>query len=138
MNERNLPADTEKTRRYYQTHFLCDCGHCRNYYPQVRGRYPKLAKFLKELGADIARPDEIMTGLCADGIVHYDACYTVCSTAKAEPGTLGMREGDVHLELTVQDGFFCPNEQEGDYFSIMVWGIQLPWVLDEPFEGAYR
>lgn len=39
-------VDTEQTQRYYES--LCDCGYCRNYYAQIKGKLPKLDAFLNE------------------------------------------------------------------------------------------
>lgn len=44
IDEYTFSVDVEKTREYYETHFLCDCASCRNFYAQVRGKLPKLIK----------------------------------------------------------------------------------------------
>ena len=54
-------VDTEMTREYYETHSLCDCENCRNYYTQIKDRFPKLGMFLSEFGVDISKPDEIFS-----------------------------------------------------------------------------
>ena len=41
-------VDTEQTQRYDAAHSLCDCGYCRNYYAQIKGKLPKLDAFLNE------------------------------------------------------------------------------------------
>ena len=41
-----FPVDTEQTQRYDEAHSLCDCGYCRNYYAQIKGKLPKLDAFL--------------------------------------------------------------------------------------------
>ncbi len=44
IDEYTFFVDVEKTREYYETHFLCDCASCRNFYAQVRGKLPKPIK----------------------------------------------------------------------------------------------
>ena len=36
IDEYTFSVDVEKTREYYETHFLCDCASCRNFYAQAR------------------------------------------------------------------------------------------------------
>lgn len=38
-------VDTEQTQRYDAAHSLCNCGYCRNYYAQIKGKLPKLDAF---------------------------------------------------------------------------------------------
>lgn len=38
-------VDTEQTQRYDEAHSPCDCGYCRNYYAQIKGKLPKLDAF---------------------------------------------------------------------------------------------
>ena len=54
-----LEVDIEKNRAYYQSHSLCQCVSCENFYTQITGRFPKLEAFLEDLGIDISKPDEI-------------------------------------------------------------------------------
>lgn len=44
IDEYTFSVDIEKTREYYETHSLCDCASCRNFYAQVRGKLPKPIK----------------------------------------------------------------------------------------------
>ena len=124
-------VNTEQTEKYYETHSLCDCGYCRNYYAQIKDKLPKLTAFLKEFGADISKPDEIWS-VETDGFITYiNVDYTVCGSIESA----GQCEIDIYdnLSVAVTDGFTCPNEQSGNYFTISVGGIELPWALDEPF-----
>ena len=63
--------------------------------------------------------------------IHVD--YTVCRKVKA----MGEYEIDIYddlfLSVVITNGFASPNEQNGEYFTISVMQITLPWVLDEPF-----
>lgn len=44
IDEYTFFVDVEKTREYYETHSLCDCASCRNFYAQVRGKLPEPIK----------------------------------------------------------------------------------------------
>ena len=57
-------VDTEQTQRYDEAHSLCDCGYCRNYYAQIKGKLPEIRRFFKgvrgrygKAGRDIQRRD---------------------------------------------------------------------------------
>lgn len=130
-------VDIQRARAYSKAHALCDCPCCRNYYAQVRDRLPKLAGFLDEFGVDIARPDEAMSVEMDDFIDYIEVDYTVCGSVEA----MGQCDIGLHdalpLNIVICDGFVSPNEQTGDYFTISITGIQLPWVLDEPFPKPY-
>ncbi len=126
-------VDIEKTKEYYKTHTLCNCVCCRNYYPQIKKTLPKLAEFLNEFGVDIAKPDEICSVESNNTIDYINVDYTVCGNVQK----MGQYEIDINdhlfLSLVITDGFASPNEQSGDYFTISVMNIALPWILDEPF-----
>ena len=118
-------VDREKTEQYYRTHTLCDCVYCRNYYAQVKTRFPQLDAFLSEFGVDIARPDEIMSVELEGRVEYLNVDYTVCGriqTMGKEDITL---EDGQRLHIAVTEGFASPNEQTGDYFTISVTGIEL-------------
>lgn len=126
-------VDIAQTEKYYDTHSLCDCVFCRNYYAQIKDKLPRLGAFLSEFGADISKPDEISCVEMEDYIDYLCVDYTVCGSVSA----MGQKPMDIcdHLpvSVTVTDGFASPNEQTGEYFTISVSKIALPWVLDEPF-----
>lgn len=44
IDEYTFFVDVEKTREYYETHSLCDCASCRNFYAQARGKLPEPIK----------------------------------------------------------------------------------------------
>ena len=47
--------------------------------------------------------------------------------------SLNMLDGGLFLNIVI-DNWYIPNEQKTDrYFTVTVYGIDLPWVLDEPF-----
>ena len=125
-------VDVEKTQEYYKTHSICDCVCCRNYYAQIKNILPKLNDFLSEFGVDISRPDEIMS-FEIDDEIDYSVDYTVCGNVQS----MGQYEIDIYddlfLSIVITDGFSSPNEQTGEYFTISIMDIRLPWVLEEPF-----
>ena len=126
-------VDIEKTTEYYKTHSLCECDDCKNYYAQIKGMFPKLDAFLSEFGIDVSKPDEILSVETDNSVEYINVDYTVCGKII----NTKQYEIDIHdnlfLNLVISDGFVSPNEQTGDYFTISVCNIKLPWVLDTPF-----
>ena len=129
-----LDVDIEATRQYSENHSLCDCNEDRNLYAQIQEKFPKLTAFLAELGLLIDRPDE--TGSCAmDGYIDYHfVSYTVIGNIlESDKYEIDMFDGELFLTIVI-DNWYVPNEQKTDrYFTVTVYGIDLPWVLDEPF-----
>ena len=129
-----LDVDIEATRRYSKEHSLCECDEDRNLYAQIRERFPKLTVFLAELGLLIDRPDE--TGSCAmdDDIDYHFVAYTVIGNIlESNKYEIDMFDGGLFLNIVI-DHWYIPNDQKADgYFTVTVYGIDLPWVLDEPF-----
>ncbi|MBQ4119466.1 MAG: hypothetical protein IJD45_03660 [Clostridia bacterium] len=127
-------VDIEKTIEYYNTHSLCECDCCENFYAQIKGEFPKLESFLADFGVDIAKPDECMSVELDDKIQYISVDYTVCGKV----AKMGQYEIDIHdnlfFSIVITDGFASPNEQSGEYFTISINNIfELPWVLDKPF-----
>lgn len=129
-----LNVDVEATRQYSENHSPCDCNEDRNLYAQIQEKFPKLTAFLAELGLLIERPDE--TGSCAmDGYIDYHfVSYTVIGNIlESDKYEIDMFDGELFLNIVI-DNWYVPNEQKTDrYFTVTVYGIDLPWVLDEPF-----
>ena len=129
-----LDIDIEATRQYSENHSLCDCNEDRNLYAQIQEKFPKLTTFLAEFGLLIDRPDE--TGSCAmDGYIDYHfVSYTVIGNIlESDKYEIDMFDGELFLNIVI-DNWYVPNEQKTDrYFTVTVYGIDLPWVLDEPF-----
>lgn len=129
-----LDVDVEETHKYSKEHSFCDCDEDRNLYAQIRWKFPKLTAFLAELGLLIDRPDE--TGSCAtdDYIDYHFVSYTVIGNIlESDKYEIDMFDGDLFLNIVI-DNWYVPNEQKTDrYFTVTVYGINLPWVLDEPF-----
>lgn len=129
-----LDVDVEDTIKYSKEHTLCDCNEDRNLYVQIAEKFPKLKEFLSELGLLIERPDE--TGSCAveDYIDYHFVSYTVIGKIlESDKYEIDMFDGDLFLNIVI-DNWYVPNEQKTDnYFTVTIYGIDLPWVLDESF-----
>ena len=125
-------VDIERTIEYYNTHSLCDCACCRNFYAQVEKTLPKLKEFLDCFGVDITKPDEISsieTDNCIDYLsVDYTVCGEILNSSEYEIDIYD----NLFLSIVVSEGFVSPNEQSGPYFTLSVTQIKLPWVLNEP------
>ncbi len=127
-------VDHEKTLAYYKTHSVCECCCCRNLYAQIKAALPKLDEFLSAFGVDISKPDEAASVEMTDRIDYLFVGYTV--TGKMESKTVYEAERDgVRIIISHGDDPYewFPNEQKMPCFFISVYGISLPWVLDEPF-----
>lgn len=129
-----LDVDIDATSQYSREHSLCDCDEDRNLYAQIREKFPELTAFLAELGLLIERPDE--TGSCAvdDYIDYHFVSYTVIGNIlESDKYEIDMFDGGKFLNIVI-DNWYVPNEQKTNrYFTVTVYGIDLPWVLDEPF-----
>lgn len=128
-------VDIEKTKEYYKTHTLCDCSACRNFYLQINDILPSVSMWLKNFGVDITRPDETSWIQNDDDTISYDACYTVCGKILENGKNEFDFNDNVFTSAVVTNpddvlGYF-PNEQQGDYFGIIFYNINLPWNLNE-------
>ncbi len=134
LNGKKLEVDIEKNKNHYSTHSLCDCVVCRNFYMQAKKKYPLLNDFLEKLGVEISRPDEIAWGDINDSVLDYTVVHYTVSGKILETDTYEIEISDTtFLSLVVENGY-VPNDREGeDYFVISVYGIFLPYILDEPF-----
>ena len=124
-------VDLESTKAYYRSHSLCECDNCTYFYKRIKGMFPKLEDFLSEFGVDVSRPDEIFSAEAEDSVEYLNVDYTVCGNVR----TMGQYEIDFYdhlfLSVVVTEGFACPNEQTGPYFTLSVVGITLPGVPDK-------
>ena len=126
-------VNIEKTKEYYNTHSLCDCKCCRNFYEQIATVLPELKGFLSEFGVDISKPDEISSIELDDCIDYLSVDYTVCGEIINSTEYEIDIYDNLFINIVVGDGFVSPNEQKDKYFTFSVMNIKLPWILDEPF-----
>ncbi len=128
-----MDVDIEKTKEYYQSHSLCSCPCCRNFYAQAEKVLSRLSEFLSELGVDISRPEEMGSDTVEDKVDYFFVAYTVIGKIlEHDKYEIDIQEGDLFLNIVIGD-HYIPNEQKSDYFVVTVYGIKLPWVLDEVF-----
>ena len=131
-----MDVDIDKTIEYYREHSLCDCLACHNFYVQAASALPKLNAFLSELGVDVSRPDESASDASDYTVEYYFVAYTVSGKVmEYDKYEIDIQDGDLFLNIVIDDNYI-PNEQKGEYFVISVYGIKLPWVLDEPLPDA--
>ncbi len=131
INSKKLDIDLEKTREYSSAHSLCDCLDCRNFYAQIKDKYPRLTEFLAQLGLDAARPDETSCIDAVDNIADYlEVWYTVCGKIIETDGEEIYIDDSTALSIVIEERY-VPNEQPNDdYFTVTVYGIELPYILD--------
>ena len=127
-------VDIDKTKEYYLKHSVCDCSCCRNLYAQIKTVSTTLNDFLAEFGVDICRPDETAEIERDNDIDYLFVGYTVTGRIETE----GAYETDIDgIHITISKGDtpydWFPNEQKEPCFFISVFGISLPWVLEDPF-----
>ena len=140
LDDHVLDINLEATKNYSASHSLCEFNEDRNFYAQAREKLPKLTAFLEDLGILIERPDEIGSFAMENMIDYHFVAYTVVGKV-LEPGRyeIDLYDGGMYLNIVVND-WGVPNEQTTtDHFTLTVYNIRLPWVLDEPFpEEAVR
>ena len=128
-----MDIDIKKTKEYYQTHSLCDCPCCRNYYAQVKQRFQLVDELLSDFGVSIECPDELGSVELQDEIQYIFASYTVCGKIlELDKYEIDINDGGLFLNIVIGD-YYIPNEQKTDYFVVTIHNINLPWVLNEPF-----
>ena len=129
-----LDVDIEATHKYSKEHLLCDCDEDRNLYAQIQSKFPKLETFLAELGLLIDRPDETAPCAMDNYIAYHFVAYTVIGDIlKSDRYEIDMFDGGLFLNIVIDNGY-VPNGQKTDrYFTVTIYGITLPWVLDQPF-----
>ena len=130
-------VDIEKTKQYYQTHSLCDCAGCRNYFEQVSKKLPNCKEFLSKFGIDIERPDEIGWISCENNTIRYlFVGYTVVGEIIHKTKDSFKIKENEKLYSIIVDNEYIPNEQKGKYFVITINDFSLPWELKEEFPNS--
>lgn len=135
LEGKKFDADIEKTKEYYASNSLCVCPACRNFYISAKEKYLLLNAFLEKFGVDISRPDEISWGDLKDGQIDYIVVqYTVNGEILETDGYEIDITGDFSFVSIAADNSYVPsNQKTGDYFVLSVYGIILPYIIDEPF-----
>ena len=121
-------VDRDKTSRYYASYSRCECEGCKNFYRQIRGRFPKLEEFLREFGINISKPEE-MLWLDDDAHVEYTPYYTVAGNIEKIGSRRICYDGlDLKFYPSENQEISIPTERTEPYFVIAVFGIVLPWL----------
>ena len=71
-------VDTEQTQRYDEAHSLCDCGYCRNYYAQIKGKLPKLDAFLVDeepIRENERNANDLFIEYYLPPAAHFSSCW---------------------------------------------------------------
>ena len=131
-----MDVDVDQTIEYYREHSLCDCPACRNFHAQAATALPRLYAFLSELGVDISRPDECAWDVSGTSIDYFFVAYTVSGKVlQYDTYEIDLQDGGLFLNIVINDNHI-PNGQKEEYFVLSVYGIKLPWILDEPLPYA--
>ena len=118
-------VDIQQTEKYYQSNSVCICDDCQYLHSNIRGKYPELEAFLSDFGIDVSNFDEAGP-IELDGSYLYTFIgYTVCGKIVNSAGNDIIIRGSNDIKIGVDPGFAFPNSQEGDYFSLMVFGVSL-------------
>ena len=112
----------------------CTCGYCRNYYEAVDRFFPSLRKLLGQFGLCAEAPDELMP-YEADMNIWYDGCFAVRGRILST-GPKAMQADGVTVRVN-KDNIWQVNHQcQAPCFVLMIEGLCLPWVLDEPLNSV--
>ena len=127
-----------ETKRYYAAmtpEDLCSCAYCRNYMEQVKAVYPRLSKYLGDIGVDVEKPFETMP-LEPDGdgtIVYLGVQYIVLGDKVGfEKTAIADKPGEVSIELARSH----PGTDIVDpHYVIEIEPIRLPWTGQDESEA---
>ena len=101
-----MDIDIKKTKEYYQTHSLCDCPCCRNYYAQVKQRFQLVDELLSVFGVSIECPDELGSVELQDEIQYIFASYTVCGKIlELDKYEIDINDGGLFLNIVIGDDY---------------------------------
>lgn len=134
-----LDIDIEETRDYYKNNSLCECTDCKNFYLQAQDKFPLLTKFLDDLGVYISRPDELSANNINNEIDYNFISYTIAGKIiQSDKYEIDMMDGGMFLNIVINNSYI-PNEQRTDeYFTVTVYGVRLPYILQEPYSGSFK
>ncbi len=114
-----------KNKEYYRKkNDLCTCDMCKNYYLQIEKEYPKIKKYLNDIGVDITRPNELMWENEGEEIKYLNCEYVV----------FGKCEDDFEyiiddIKIT-KDKVYAPVNVSDEYFVLGLGVITLKNIID--------
>ncbi len=106
----------------------CECAYCRNFYATVDAVYPNLRPFLAQFGVDIEAPEEM-----------YQIDQLRSQAFYGAKGKLLQRGQPFYIDGVAIDfdrGACGCVRCQPPFVEISVGLMELPWVLDEPFEDV--
>lgn len=117
--------DIEQTKAYYaalERADICSCAYCQNLIDEISAAYPDVAAFLASLGADIARPFEVLLPSDpADGFMDYPAVqYLICGDSA---GFQETKIGEVTIGIS---DCHPPASYHGAHFIIEAGPFHIP------------
>ena len=116
-------VDIEKTRKYYSKNEICECSDCQYLRSNIKGKFMELEVFLEQFGIDISNFDEASC-VESDGEREYIFIgYTVCGKIYRQGESEIKFKTCRDLTIGVDSEFSFPNNQEGEYFSLSLFGV---------------
>ncbi len=132
-SERPLNVNLKITRAYYAKKPLRDCKGGRNFQAQVKNDYPYLDEFLIKLGVDITKPEILAFDKQPDGLLNYFvATYVVSGEIDGSKYSREAFYDRPFVRVIIEKGYPDGEDGVGQFFNITVYGIVLPFVLNEP------
>lgn len=123
-----IKVNIEKTKKYYDSleqESLCNCNYCKNYYLQVREKYPKVSSYLDSLGVDIWKPFEI-SSLEPDenNILEYCVCQYIVFGCCSDTYIYKIDDVDFRIAQSYSDTGI-----KEEHFVIEFYPIKLEMLL---------
>ncbi len=120
-----MNIDIIKNKEYYKKkNDLCTCDMCKNYYLQIEKEYPKIKKYLNDIGVDITRPNELMWESEGEEIKYFNCEYVVFG--KCEDDFEYIIDG---IKIT-KDKVHAPVNVSDEYFVLGLGAITLKNIID--------
>lgn len=107
-----MKVNVEENKNYYSKDLeLCNCGYCENYYKKIKKTYPKVSKYLENLGIDIEKPFELSYLEPLNGKLEYISCEYVSfgsidENYKYKIGDVRFRKSEYHPTTGIKEAHF--------------------------------
>lgn len=126
LEDWSFDVDLEKTMSYSSQERVehCNCAYCRNFYAGIDAKYPELRSFLLKFGIHVDAPDRMSALDISSEQIIYDPMYLIFGQILRVGTSTILYEG-IEVE---------PMEAEDGMFYLQIYDLQLPWLLDEPYE----
>lgn len=128
--------DETETNEYYKNRTsTCQCAYCRNFKKAYLWMSANARIFLEQFAIDVSNPEDITWFHPEKNeMIDYILYYPVKGEAFSEKGyELDFQGENSFVSVAVQPLEKGPNfEMKSSGFCLQVFGISLPWVLEEP------